>query len=214
MRTFSFDHEFKERSAKTVFRAISTWLEREEARIKESVEFNKILAVHGKGWIFVWDRNAKKTIDFRMEETPQGTKVLVEITPSRGYFDDVPTCEAEIIESWSALMNEVWATVEGGQMAREVLKPIEEQKDTAKATKEASKKIILIGLGVALVGSLIIYGIVELFGAQNELVSNILGLMIGSIIAFGILFAVIGVVTYASGRSDLKRLVRRETGRK
>ena len=213
MKSFSFSHEFEGKSIKTVFRAITNWLENEEAKIKENVEFNKIVAVHGKGWIFVWDRNAKKIIDFRLEETPQGTKVAAEVTPSRGYFDDVPHHEAEINESWSALMNEVWATIEGGQLAREVLKPIEEQKNEAKATKKASKRFTLIGLGIALVGTLAIYGIVETFGPQDEWIANILGLTIGSVITFGVLFALIGIVSYASCRSDLKKLRRREMGR-
>jgi hypothetical protein len=214
VKSFSFGHAFEGKSIKTVFRAITNWLENEEAKIKEMVEFNKIVAVHGKGWIFVWDRDAKKTIEFRLEETPTGTKVTAEVTPSRGYFDDVPNHEAEINESWSALMNEVWATIEGGQLAREVLKPIEEQKDIAKAGKKGSKRIVLIGLGVAFAGSLIIYGIVELFGAQNEWIANILGLVVGSIIAFGLLFAIMGVVLYASSRRDLKRIIRREMGGK
>ncbi len=213
MKSFIFEHEFSGKSLKIVSQSILDWLESEGGKVVNRDDPHHIVAVHGKGWILVWERSAKKKMDFKLEEISNGIRVLVQVTPSKVYFDDVPRYEGAIAESWSRLLNEVWATIEGGELAREYLKPLDVLEEEVRAKRESSKHSIAIGLALMGLGVLLIYGFIQLFGYQDHYKARILATTLDIPIALGTIKALLGVFDYALSRNEINRIEGREIGK-
>jgi hypothetical protein len=212
--SFIYSQEFFGWSKGAIFQKIVDWLELEDARITIKNDPGRIVAVHGKGWILAWERNAKKTMDYRVEQTSNGVLVSVEVIPSRIYFDDVPTYSKEIVESQSKLLNELWQTFEAGECAVVGSVTLDEMETEAGSKRNSSIHSIVIGSSVFSAGILIVYLSVQQFGYQDNVVGDAYGALIGTFAAIGAVVAVRGVFEYASFRNDVKTISRKKADKK
>ena len=210
VRSFNFSHELKGKSIKTVYLIIFDWLDREGVKIERMAEYYEIVGVHGKGWILVWERNAKKTLKFRLTEASGSVVVEVEATPSRLYYDDVPGSEDEIEASWSSLLNELWASIEGGELANKYLKTTDKMREEAKIKRIRSTRFIIIGLILVIIPILLIVGFVEYFGAQDNLLGNAAGILTSIPVIIGALMILLGIFDLISSIYDFKLISKKE----
>ena len=211
MKSYSFSHYFKGLKSREVSQGILKWLATEGSKVK-TVDDGHIRAIHGKGWIMVQDRNAKKIMNIFLLEKPEGVDVVAHVKPSLGYFDDAPRCEKEIEASWSALLQELWATVEGGELAARTLQPISELKEKAEARKRKSKRSIIWGMLINLVWIGILASIIGLFGYQSHNGTIAIMAVLGPLMALGISMALWGFAHYLTDVNELRRVERMERG--
>ena len=206
MKSYSFSHYFKGLKSREVSQGILKWLATEGSKVK-TVDDGHIRAIHGKGWIMVQDRNAKKIMNIFLLEKPEGVDVVAQVKPSLGYFDDAPRCEKEIEASWSALLQELWATVEGGELAARTLQPISELKEKAEARKRKSKRSIIWGMLINLVW----IGIASIIGLFATNFNGTIAIMaVRTPMALGI--SIPGFAHYLTDVNELRRVERMERG--
>lgn len=208
---YVFEHLFKGKSHAEVYQGILDWLKGENGAVASSDGSGTIYAVMGSGRIFGSEHPfTLKHIMFVLAPTAEGVVVTARMTHARRVYDSQPK-QRRVKAGWGWLANQLWAAIEGGELARKTQRPIEQQRVELQSTERRVKRKIAL---FAVVELLLIVGEFLLGGdVQGDVLSNIVGITwIAILFAFFVLLLPlliwIGVLTNV--RYALKRIEWRE----
>ena len=210
MGEFKFQHVIPGKSKQTVFQGLMRWLEIEDAWITQKDDPNNIEAIHGHVLVLgVASRDAKKTLNFHLSDFEDGVEITLVMIPSKAYFDEMEGGKSVITNNWGRLADEIWASIEGSQLAREVQPPNWILKDQLENVKRVARNRIVI---YSTLEALLLIGAFYLDPPGNIVRDAIGTVWFLIVMAFIILILpwLINVVIYSNSRRTLKRLKRKE----
>ena len=142
-----YSHAFKSMNPEDTFDRVISWLKREGAtKVKENRPYI-IEATHGSMKnLFGWQRNGKKRMIFTFQSTSEWVYVKVKVIPSMLIQDDIRQMYSDANINWGLLMEECWASVEGGPTTEEQRNLSNAKIALTKTNMEQGRKMLRYGL--------------------------------------------------------------------
>ena len=120
------------------------WLKGENAAVAHEDGKSTIIARQGARGIFGSEHPfSLKNIIFVLATTSDGVVVTATMTHARVVYDS-RLKQSRIKAGWGYLANTLWASIEGGELAKKYLHPIEEQRAELERTEGSVKRKIAI----------------------------------------------------------------------
>ncbi len=141
---YAFEHLFKGKDQAEVYKGIIAWLKGEQATVTQEDGKSTIVATLGGRRIFGSEHPlSQKNVIFVIATTAEGVVVTATMSHPRNTYDSRMK-QSRVKAGWGYLANTLWALIEGGELAKKYLHPIEEQRRELERTEGRVKRKIAI----------------------------------------------------------------------
>jgi len=171
---YAFEHLFKNKTQEEVYQGVLAWLKGENGTVTSSDGTSTIIAVVGGRRIFGSEHPySLKSIIFVIAPTAEGVVVTATMTHARPTYDG-RSKKSRVKAGWGYLADHIWASIEGGELAKKMQRPIEQQREELQHTERRVKTKIALW---SVVEILLIVGEFFLGGdVHGDVVSDIVGI--------------------------------------
>ncbi|MDD1769626.1 MAG: hypothetical protein LUO79_00930 [Methanomassiliicoccales archaeon] len=171
---YVFEHIFKNKSQAEVYQGVLDWLKGENGAATSSDGTSTIIAIMGSRRIFGSEHPySLKNMIFVIAPTAEGVVVTATMTHGRTAYDS-QSKRRRVKAGWGYLAEHLWASIEGGELAKKVQRPIAQQKAELQNTERRVKRKIALW---SVVEILLIVGEFFLGGdVHGDVVSDIVGI--------------------------------------
>ena len=208
---YVFEHLFKGKNQSDVYKGVLEWLRGEDAKVTISDGASTIIATMGGRRIFGSEHPfSQKGIMIVLATTGGDVLATATMTHARHNYDS-QSKRVRVKAGWGYLANQLWASIEGGELAEKYLHPIDQQRKELETTEGMVKRKIAIWSVVEII--LAVAGVYLGDYASGDVFSAAAGMLwLAVLFAFAVLLLplVIWLGVLTNVRYSLKRIKWRE----